>query len=91
MCCSLLKPWLCSLGCRDYRWDEWPGDVDQVVHPHDISVMCYRGHSVMQTLIRAYFSPANTTGQRFIYAGSADGVVHVWGAPQRRPQSCTHS
>jgi WD repeat-containing protein 23 len=42
-------------------------------------MMSYRGHSVMQTLIRAYFSPADTTGQRFIYAGSADGVVHVWG------------
>ena len=64
---------------RDYRWDDWPGDADQVVHPHDISMMNYRGHSVMQTLIRAYFSPADTTGQRFIYAGSADGAVHVWG------------
>ncbi len=70
----------CPHVCRDYRWDEWPGDVDQVVHPHESSVMCYRGHSVMQTLIRAYFSPADTTGQRFVYAGSADGVVHVWGA-----------
>ena len=74
-----MKPYSYVLHARDYRWDDWPGDADQVVHPHDISMMSYRGHSVMQTLIRAYFSPADTTGQRFIYAGSADGVVHVWG------------
>jgi len=33
---------------------------------------------VHQTLIRAYFSPAFTTGQRFIYAGSADSCVYIW-------------
>lgn len=34
---------------------------------------------VTQTLIRAYFSPAATTGQRFIYSGSAgDNSVCVW-------------
>ena len=49
--------------------------------------MCYRGHSVMQTLIRAYFSPADTTGQRFVYAGSADGVVHIWGALEPKHMS----
>lgn len=40
--------------------------------------MTYRGHSVLQTLIRAYFSPVASTGQRFIYSGSADGDVVVW-------------
>lgn len=28
---------------------------------------------------RAYWSPAATTGQRYIYTGSADGRVHVYG------------
>ena len=41
----------------------------------------YRGHTVLQTLIRAYFSPAASTGQRYIYSGSADGQIFVWGAP----------
>lgn len=39
----------------------------------------YRGHAVLQTLIRAYFSPLATTGQRYIYSGSADGSVYIWG------------
>jgi hypothetical protein len=34
---------------------------------------------VLQTLIRAYFSPLATTGQRYIYSGSADGSVYIWG------------
>ena len=33
---------------------------------------------VLQTLIRAYFSPAHTTGQRFVYSGSHDGAVYVY-------------
>lgn len=46
-------------------------------HPHDVSVMRYRGHSVLQTLIRCNFSPAATTGQRYVYTGSTDGKIHV--------------
>ena len=34
---------------------------------------------MLQTLIRAYFSPLATTGQRYIYSGSADGSVYIWG------------
>lgn len=41
--------------------------------------MTYRGHRVLATLIRAYFSPMHTTAQRFIYAGSADGSVYIFG------------
>ncbi len=33
---------------------------------------------MQQTLIRAYFSPAATTGQRFIYSGSYDGSVYIY-------------
>jgi len=47
-------------------------------HPQDSAVMTYRGHSVLNTLIRVHFSPPNTTGQRYIGSGSADGNIHVW-------------
>ena len=39
--------------------------------------MTYRGHSVLRTLIRCQFSPAETTGAQYIYSGSADGKIHV--------------
>jgi hypothetical protein len=47
---------------------------------HDISgdpsVRTYRGHSVTYTLIRCYFSPSFTTGQKYIITGSSDGCIH---------------
>lgn len=46
-------------------------------HPQDCSVMTYRGHAVLKTLIRCHFSPSATTGQKYIYSGSADGRIHV--------------
>lgn len=48
-----------------------------LAHPLDCSVMTYRGHAVLQTLIRCHFSPAETTGGQYIYSGSADGRIHV--------------
>lgn len=39
----------------------------------DVSIMTYRGHRVVQTLMRARFSPLETTGQRYIYTGCATG------------------
>ncbi len=65
--------------CRDYRWEEYPARAHYVRHPQDNSLMTYRGHRVLATLIRAYFSPIHTTAQRFIYAGSADGSVYIYG------------
>jgi WD40 repeat protein len=38
----------------------------------------YRGHRVLQTLVRAYFSPVESTGQRYIYTGSTDGTVYIY-------------
>jgi WD repeat-containing protein 23 len=61
----------------DYRMMDYP-TRDHHLHPYDDSVMTYRGHQVLETLIRCYFSPEETTGQRYIYTGSADGVVHVY-------------
>lgn len=40
--------------------------------------MTYRGHAVLKTLIRCHFSPSATTGQKYIYSGSADGRIHIW-------------
>lgn len=65
---------------------EYPGRGRLVRHPHDGCLQTYRGHSVLTTLIRAYWSPPATTGQRYIYSGSADGGVYVYGAPS----SCAH-
>lgn len=47
-------------------------------HPMDCSVMTYRGHCVLRTLIRCHFSPEETTGSQYLYSGSADGKIHVW-------------
>jgi len=48
-----------------------------LAHPKDCSVMTYRGHAVLRTLIRCYFSPVETTGGQYLYSGSYDGKIHV--------------
>lgn len=68
----------------DYRWDAFPARGRLIQHPRDGSLATFRGHSVVHTLIRAYWSPAESTGQRYIYAGSADGTVRIWGADRGR-------
>uniref|UniRef100_A0A1B6EKW7 Uncharacterized protein n=1 Tax=Cuerna arida TaxID=1464854 RepID=A0A1B6EKW7_9HEMI len=64
----------------DYRWQKAPRKLTNAKDnlEGDTSVMTYRGHSVLQTLIRCHFSPAQTTGQRFIYTGCASGRVVVY-------------
>ncbi|XP_017702405.1 LEC14B homolog isoform X2 [Phoenix dactylifera] len=62
----------------DYRWDEFPAEARRQKHPSDQSVATYRGHSVLCTLIRCYFSPAYSTGQKYIYTGSNDGYVYIY-------------
>jgi len=61
----------------DYRYGRYP-KPNHLAHPLDCSVMAYRGHAVLQTLIRCHFSPAETTGGQYIYSGSADGRIHIW-------------
>jgi len=61
----------------DYRYGRYPRPK-YLAHPLDCSVMTYRGHAVLQTLIRCHFSPAETTGGQYIYSGSADGRIHIW-------------
>lgn len=46
---------------------------DTAKMPEDSSIMTYRGHRVKKTLIRAKFSPMETTGQRYIYTGCGTG------------------
>jgi len=41
----------------------------------DTSLMTYRGHCVLNTLVRSRFSPVFNTGQRYIYVGCATGAV----------------
>ncbi|GJP40494.1 hypothetical protein CLOM_g171 [Closterium sp. NIES-68] len=62
----------------DYRWMDYPGRGMKLAHPNDQSLMTYRGHHVLQTLIRCYFSPLHSTAQRFVYSGSHDGAVYIF-------------
>ncbi|XP_078440984.1 transducin family protein / WD-40 repeat family protein [Wolffia australiana] len=62
----------------DYRWMDYPEKAKKLRHPSDQSLATYRGHSVLKTLIRCYFSPTHTTGQRFIYTGSSDHSVYIY-------------
>lgn len=62
----------------DYRWMEYPSHLRNRKHDNDLSVMTYRGHRVLRTLIRCYFSPSYSTGQKYIYTGSADGHIYIF-------------
>ena len=59
----------------DYRWAHCAGRRKSSV-VDDPSLMTYRGHSVFQTLIRCHFSPAFSTGQRYIITGCATGAIY---------------
>ncbi|KAL5793023.1 hypothetical protein ACOSP7_001617 [Xanthoceras sorbifolium] len=72
----------CTLGFRnyewDYRWMDYPPQARDLKHPCDLSVATYTGHSVLRTLIRCYFSPEYSTGQKYIYTGSHDSCVYIY-------------
>jgi WD repeat-containing protein 23 len=59
---------------RTGRYDENDWDV----HPNDNSVVTFRGHKVLNTLIRCHFSPPSATDSRYVYSGSRDGKVYIW-------------
>ncbi|KID72419.1 WD repeat protein, partial [Metarhizium brunneum ARSEF 3297] len=61
----------------DYRRELYD-DEDWDVHPHDNSVVTFRGHKVLRTLIRCHFSPPSATNSRYVYSGSADGKAYIW-------------
>nr|GLL41879.1 LEC14B homolog [Ipomoea trifida] len=62
----------------DYRWMDYPEHARNKRHPHDLSLTTYKGHSVLRTLIRCYFSPAYSTGQKYVYTGSTDSSVYIY-------------
>lgn len=66
----------------DYRWQAVPRRLYNPRHrlTGDTSVMTYRGHSVLKTLVRCRFSPRHTTGQRYIYTGCGVGRLVVYDA-----------
>ncbi|KAG0250186.1 hypothetical protein BG011_008590 [Mortierella polycephala] len=61
----------------DYRSHRYTGHKSFKV-PGDCSVMAFQGHKVLKTLIRCHFSPVHSTGQRYLYTGSADGKVAIY-------------
>ncbi|KAE8150497.1 WD40-repeat-containing domain protein [Aspergillus avenaceus] len=61
----------------DYRFEPYPENYYEA-HPHDCSVVTFRGHKVLKTLIRCHFSPPESTDSRYVYTGSADGKVYVY-------------
>ncbi|KAK3500750.1 WD40-repeat-containing domain protein [Neurospora crassa] len=61
----------------DYRFAEYHDYMWQP-HPHDNSLVTFRGHKVQRTLIRCHFSPPGSTNSRYVYSGSYDGFVYVW-------------
>lgn len=62
----------------DYRWQPYPFTDYRRRLSEDCSLLTFRGHEVLQTLIRCYYSPLHSTAQRFIYSGSSDGHVLVY-------------
>uniref|UniRef100_A0A8D2LLZ2 DDB1- and CUL4-associated factor 11 n=1 Tax=Varanus komodoensis TaxID=61221 RepID=A0A8D2LLZ2_VARKO len=63
----------------DYRWQQVPKKARRKSRlPGDTSLMTYRGHGVLHTLIRCRFSPAHSTGQQYIYSGCSTGKVVVY-------------
>mmetsp|Transcript_40126 Transcript_40126/g.39712 ORF Transcript_40126/g.39712 Transcript_40126/m.39712 type:complete len:154 (+) Transcript_40126:696-1157(+) len=62
----------------DYRMHDYPHPHNPNKHDMDYSVCTFTGFECLQTNIRAYFSPKETTGQRYIYTGGSDGSVHIY-------------
>ena len=62
-----------SLANFDYRWMPYPRSASGWRHGADASAVTFGGHEVLSTLIRARFSPLESTGGRFAYSGSSDG------------------
>ncbi|KAI1801579.1 WD40 repeat-like protein [Daldinia bambusicola] len=61
----------------DYRRGRFDED-DWFPHPNDNSLVTFRGHEVLRTLIRCHFSPPGSTDSRYVYTGSHDGKVYVY-------------
>lgn len=61
----------------DYRWSTYNED-NWYKDPNDNSLVTFRGHKVLRTLIRCHFSPPGSTNSRYVYSGSEDGKVYIY-------------
>lgn len=61
----------------DYRFAPYD-EGERRANPHDCSLVTFRGHKVLKTLIRCHFSPQGSTDGRYVYSGSHDGKVYIW-------------
>ena len=61
----------------DYRFMNYSGDSYEP-HPNDCSLVTFRGHRVLKTLIRCHFSPPGSSNSRYVYSGSEDGCVYIY-------------
>lgn len=61
----------------DYRFEKYPDQYRRNAK-NDCSVVTYRGHRVLKTLIRCHFSPPGSTNSRYVYSGSEDGKIYVY-------------
>ena len=62
----------------DYTMEMYPLWDNQKKLREDTSLFTFRGHHIYNTLIKCQFSPRETTGQRYISTGSADGSVYIF-------------
>ncbi|KAL8699906.1 MAG: hypothetical protein Q9224_001210 [Gallowayella concinna] len=61
----------------DYRFMPY-SEAEYEPHPYDCSLVTFRGHRVLKTLIRCHFSPPGSTDSRYVYSGSEDGCVYIY-------------
>ncbi|KAH8495132.1 hypothetical protein H0E87_018350, partial [Populus deltoides] len=61
----------------DYRWMEYPPHAKILKHPRDQSVTTYRGHSILRTLIRCYFSP-NIDYPKFSFSETQNNLMFYY-------------
>lgn len=61
----------------DYRFMAF-SEVEHEPHPLDCSLVTFRGHRVLKTLIRCHFSPPGSTDSRYVYSGSEDGSIYIY-------------
>ncbi|KAL8759576.1 MAG: hypothetical protein Q9199_000699 [Rusavskia elegans] len=61
----------------DYRFMPY-SEADYEPHPYDCSLVTFRGHRVLKTLIRCHFSPPGSTDSRYVYSGSEDGCIYIY-------------
>ncbi|KAM6188365.1 LOW QUALITY PROTEIN: DDB1- and CUL4-associated factor 11 [Sarcoramphus papa] len=63
----------------DYRWQRAPRRAMATAPlPGDSSLMTYRGHAVLHTLLRCRLSPPRGTGGLYLGTGCASGAVLVY-------------